>query len=54
MKGVLTTESLTKDRTAKLNEAREIYSFRKVWTIDEKIFFIDEKNLLSKPLLYYD
>ena len=53
-KGVSITESLTKDCIAKLNEARETYGFRNVWTSDGKIFFKDEKNPSSKPLVYYD
>ena len=52
-KGVSITESLTKDRMAKLNEARETYGFRNVCTSDGKIFFKDEKNPSSKPLVYY-
>ena len=53
-KGVSITESLTKDRMAKLNEARETYGFRNVWTSDGKIFFKDKKNPSTKPLVYYD
>ena len=53
-KGVSITESLTKDCMAKLKEARETYGFRNVWTNDGKIFFKDEKNPSSKPLVYYD
>ena len=53
-KGVSITESLTKDGMAKLNEARETYGFRNVWTSDGKIFFKDEKNPSGKPLVYYD
>ena len=53
-KGISITESLTKDRMAKLNEARETYSFRNVSTSDGKIFFKDENNPSSKPLVYYD
>ena len=53
-KGVSITESLTKDRMAKLNEARETYGFRNVWTSNGKIFFKDEKNSSSIPLVYYD
>ena len=53
-KVVSITESLTKDRMAKLNEARENYVFRNVWTSDGKIFFKDEKNPSSQPLVYYD
>ena len=43
-KSVLLTESLTKDYMAKLNEARETYVFRNIWTSDGKIFFKDEMN----------
>ena len=53
-KGVSTTESRTNDCMANLNGTRETYGFRKVWTSDGKIFFIDEKNPWSKPLVYYD
>ena len=49
-KGVSITESLTKDRMAKLNEARETYGFRNVWTSDGKIIFKNEKNPSSKAL----
>ena len=53
-KGVSVTESLTKDRMAKLNEGRETYGFRNVWTSGDKTFFKDEKNPSRKLLLYYD
>ena len=53
-KGVSITESLRKECMAKLNEARETYGFRNVWTCDGKIFFKDLKNPSSKPLVYYD
>ena len=53
-KGVSITESLTKDHMAKLNEARETYGFRNVWTSNGKIFFKDEKNSSSITLVYYD
>ena len=53
-KCVSITESLTKDCMAKLNEARETYGFRNVWTSDGKIFFKDDKNPSTKPLVYYD
>ena len=43
-------ESLTNDLMPKLNETRETYGFRNVWTNDGKIFFKDEKNPSSKPL----
>ena len=50
-KGASITESLTKDFMVKLNEARETYGFKNVWTSDGKIFFKDEKNPSSKPLV---
>ena len=53
-KGVSITESLKKDRMIKLNEARETYGFRNVWTSYGKIFYKDEKNPSSKYLVYYD
>ena len=53
-KGVSITKSLTKDRMAKLNEAKETYGFRNVWTRDGKIFFKDEKNPSSKLLVHSD
>ena len=53
-KGVSITENLTKYCMAKLNEARETYGFKKVWTSDGKIFFKYEKNPSSKLLVYYD
>ena len=53
-KGVLITESLTKDQMAKLNEARETYGFANVWTSAGEIFFKDEKNPSKKPLVYYN
>ena len=52
--GVTVTESLKKDCMAKLNEARKTYGFRNVWNSDGKIYFKDEKNPSSKPLVYYD
>ena len=54
IKSISITESLTKGRMAKINESRETYGFRNVWTSDGKIFFKDEKNPSSKPLVYYD
>ena len=52
-KGVLITESLTKERMVKLNEPSETYRFRNVWTSNGKIFFKDEKSPSRKPLVYY-
>ena len=53
-KDVSITESLTKDRMVKLNEARETCDFKNVWTSDGKMFFKDEKNPSSKLQAYYD
>ena len=47
-------KNLKKDRMAKLNEARETYSFRNIWTSDGKIFLKNEKNPSGKPLVYYN
>ena len=49
-KGVSITESLTKDHMAKLNEVREIYSYRKFWTSDGKIFVKMKRILQPNPL----
>ena len=38
----------------KLNKVRETYGFMNVWTNEGKIFFKDERNPSSKPLVYYD
>ena len=51
-KAISITERFTKDRMAKLNQAKETYGLRNVWTSDDKIFFKDEKSPSSKPLLY--
>ena len=53
-KDVSITESLAKDCMIKLNEARETYGFRNVWTSDDKIFFKDEANLLSTMINFCD
>ena len=50
-KRVSIKESPSKDRMAKLNEARETYGFRNVWTSDSKIFFKDEKSVKRTPCL---
>ena len=38
-KSVSITERLRRDRMAKLNETKETYDFRNVWTSDSKIIF---------------
>ena len=38
---IFKNKKLLKDHMAKLNEARETYGFRNVWTSDDKIFFKD-------------
>ena len=49
-KGVFITESLTKDRMAKLNETRETYGFKNVWASDGKNF-LKRKRILQVNLL---
>ena len=49
-KGLSITESLTSFRMKKLEEAREKFGFKHVWTIDGRIFF---KNGNDKPSIYY-
>ena len=48
--GMLITESLTKFRLIKLNEARDHHGFRNVWSVDGRIMFKDGED---KPKLYY-
>ena len=43
-------ESLTVTRMKKLNETRERYNFKNVWTSDEKFF---NKDGLEKIKIYY-
>ena len=40
-KDIAITESLTATRMKKLNQAREIYDFKNVWTYNGKILFKD-------------
>ena len=48
-----TTESLTKKRVLELKRARKIYGFRKVWSHDGKILFLDV-NDKNKAKVFYD
>ena len=48
--GMSITESLTKFRLSKLNEARDYHGFRNVWSVDGRIMFKDGED---KPKLYY-
>ena len=48
--GMSITESLTKFRLSKLNEARDHPGFRNVWSVDGRIMFKDDED---KPKLYY-
>ena len=48
--GMSITESLTKFRLSKLNEARDHHGFRNVWSVDGRIMFKDGED---KPKLYY-
>ena len=49
-KGLSITKSLTSFRMKKLEEAREKFGFKHVWTIDGSVFF---KNGNDKPSIYY-
>ena len=40
--GISITESLTKLRMSKLAKAREEFEFRNVWTVDDRICYIEE------------
>ena len=50
-KNIAITESLTAIRMKKLNEAREIFDFKNVWTSDGKILF---KNGRGNTSPFYD
>ena len=50
-KGISITESLTSFRMKKLEEAREKYGFKNVWSIDGRIMFKDAND---KPSVYYN
>ena len=50
-KGISITESLTNFRMKKLEEAREKYGFKNVWSIDGRILFKDAND---KPSVYYN
>ena len=50
-KNMSITESLTKIRVSKLNEARDLYNCNNVWTYDGRIMVKDENNRIS---VYYD
>ena len=50
-KNMSITESLTKIRVSKLNEARDLYNRNNAWTYDGRIMVKDENNRIS---VYYD
>ena len=50
-KNMSITESLTKIRVSKLNEARDLYNRNNVWTYDGRIMVKNENNRIS---VYYD
>ena len=50
-KGISITESLTSFRMKKLEETREKYGFKNVWSIDGRIMFKDAND---KPSVYYN
>ena len=49
-KNIVITESLTVKRMKKLNEARESYNFKNVWTSDGKVLY---KDVSGKIKVYY-
>ena len=51
-KKISITESLTKTRMAKLNEARDVFSFTNVWTSDGRILYKQDGEERTK--IYYD
>ena len=55
-KKIAITESLTVTRMKKLNEARERYNFKNVWTSDGKIliqWWVGENLVVNGHVLYY-
>ena len=50
--GVSITESLTAFRMKKLNNARETFGFRNVWTVDKRIFY--PENGFQHAKVYYN
>ena len=50
-KGISITESLTRFRMKKLEEAREKHGFKNVWSIDGRIMFKDANDKLR---VYYN
>ena len=50
--GVSITESLTAFRMKKLNNARETFGFRNVWTVDGRIFYSENGSQHAK--IYYN
>ena len=50
-RGISITESLTSFSMKKLEEAREKYGFKNVWSTDGRIFF---KGANDKPSVYYN
>ena len=51
-KEISITESLTKTRMAKLNEARDVFGFTNVWTSDGRILYKQDGEERTK--IYYD
>ena len=50
-KGISITESLTRFRMKKLEEAREKHGFKNFWSVDGRIMF---KEANDKPSVYYN
>ena len=45
--GVSITESLTAFRMKKLTNARDIFGFRNVWTVEERMFYFENGSKIS-------
>ena len=46
--------TLTKKRMKKLQEAKDLYRFNKVWTNDRKVMLKENHSRLTKPIAYYE
>ena len=44
--------TLTKKRMKKLQEAKDLYGFNKVWTNDRKVMLKENHSRLTKPIAY--
>ena len=53
LRGRSITENLTKNRITEMKVARETYSFKNVWSQEEKILYTDA-NDRNKIKVFYD